>query len=388
LSFGAPENKKVPSLSITSFGEEEGTVPQALLPLIPDGASQVNALVSVVQENGQWTYFVGVFPVFTHRGDDRRCFRMFTAQLVCQGACRVTEIIRKFGVSKNSVLRSVKKFREEGVAGFFGSRGGRGGTVMTDEVTAKAQELLGRGCSRPEVAKELGINYDTLRKAISQGRLQEPPRAENGEPIRVASDGGENEAWDKSDRSVEDAAAADTLGTACTRPTERVAAAVGLLKGAPTRFEICRDVTFGGVLCAIPALAQNGLFSHLDACFGSLGGYYTTLQIVTLLANMALCRIKTVEELQYHPPGELGKLLGLDRVPEVRCLRQKLTRLSADDTPQRWAGLLSRDWMEASPDLAGALYVDGHVRLYHGQKTELPRRYVARQRLCLRGTTD
>jgi len=28
------------------------------------------------------------------------------------------------------------------------------------------------------------------------------------------------------------------------------------------------------------------------------------------------------------------------------------------------------------------------VRLYHGQQTELPRRYVARQRLCLRGTTD
>ncbi len=39
-------------------------------------------------------------------------------------------------------------------------------------------------------------------------------------------------------------------------------------------------------------------------------------------------------------------------------------------------------------ELAGTLYVDGHVRLYHGQQTKLPRRYVARQRLCLRGTTD
>lgn len=36
----------------------------------------------------------------------------------------------------------------------------------------------------------------------------------------------------------------------------------------------------------------------------------------------------------------------------------------------------------------GTLYVDGHVRLYHGKQTELPRRYVSRQRLCLRGTTD
>ena len=34
------------------------------------------------------------------------------------------------------------------------------------------------------------------------------------------------------------------------------------------------------------------------------------------------------------------------------------------------------------------LYVDGHVRVYHGEQTQLPRRYVARERLCLRGTTD
>jgi len=363
-------------------------VPQALLPLIPDGATQVNTLVSIVREDGQWTYFVGVMPVFTHREDDRRSFRMFTAQLVCQGTCRVTEIVQNFGVSKQSVLRSEEKFRKQGVEGFFAPRRGRGPTVMTDKATATAQELLQRGSSRKEVAAELGIKYDTLRKAINQGRLLEPPRAADAEPIVAALDRGENEASDKSDRSVEDAAAADALGTACTRPAERVAAALGLLPGAPTRFEACRDVTFGGVLCALPALAQNGLFSHLDACFGSLGGYYTTVQVVTLLADMALCRIKTVEQLQYHPPGELGKLLGLDRVPEVRCLRQKLERLSAEDAAARWAGLLSRDWMEAAPDLAGTLYVDGHVRLYHGQKTELPRRYVARQRLCLRGTTD
>ncbi len=44
--------------------------------------------------------------------------------------------------------------------------------------------------------------------------------------------------------------------------------------------------------------------------------------------------------------------------------------------------------MDDDPELAGTLYVDGHVRLYHGKKTELPRRYVSRQRLCLRGTTD
>jgi prepilin-type processing-associated H-X9-DG protein len=37
---------------------------------------------------------------------------------------------------------------------------------------------------------------------------------------------------------------------------------------------------------------------------------------------------------------------------------------------------------------AGYLYVDGHVRVYNGELATLPRRFVSRERLCLRGTTD
>jgi hypothetical protein len=44
--------------------------------------------------------------------------------------------------------------------------------------------------------------------------------------------------------------------------------------------------------------------------------------------------------------------------------------------------------MAEEPDCAGVFYADGHVRVYHGKLTNLPRRYVARERLCLRGTTD
>jgi len=353
-------------------------LPQALLPLVPDGASSINDRISVVRENGHWTYFCGVEPIFRHPEEDRQSFRMFTAQLVCQGACRQTDLVRAFGVSANSVKRSVKKYREEGVAGFYHPRKRRGATVLVDDVLAQAQDLLSRGSSRRDVADQLGVRYDTIRKAINHGRLREPAPGETPDPPEKACD--------KSERSVKDAAA--EMGVACTRPEERVLAAIGLLQGAPTQFENCRDVSFGGVLCALPALVANGLFEHLQKIFPSLSGYYTTLQVVTLLAYMALCRIKTVEQLQYAAPGELGKLMGLDRVPEVRCLRKKLARLSQDDAPDKWAGLLSRQWLQAPSEHAGSLYVDGHVRLYHGKQTKLPRRYVSRQRLCLRGTTD
>jgi hypothetical protein len=325
--------------------------------------------------------------VFQHAENDCRSFRMFTAQLICQGACRQVDIVRAFGVSKNCVIRSVNAYRAGGVHAFFSPRATRGASVMTPEVTAEAQQLLGAGESRTEVAERLGIKVDTLRKAIQQGRLTVPCPVKPGEPVREKAPVPQvPTASDKSTRAVEDATA--EMGTACTRPDERVLAAFGLLNGATTRFETCRDVSFGGVLCALPALEANGLFRHIYDCLARLRGYYSTLHVIILLAHMALCRIKTVEQLQYEPPGELGKLLGLDRVPEVRCLRHKLAALSLDDGPEKWAGLLSRDWLKAAPELAGALYVDGHVRLYHGSQTALPKRYISRQRLCLRGTTD
>jgi transposase len=357
--------------------------------MIPDGATPINDLISVVRQDQQWTYFCGIQPVFQHPEDDRRSFRMFTAQLCCQGACTQAQIMRVFGVSKNSLLRSIFKYRQEGINGFYGPRRGRGPSVMTAEVTAEAQKLLDLGQARRKVAKALGVKYDTLRKAIHRGRLREPASApaDEGSPKPVASSPPAMPS-DKSTRSDTDAAAGDEMGIACTRPCERVMAAIGLLPGGATpQFQPCRDVSYGGVLCALPALAENGLFRHLET-LPVLSGYYTTSHVILLLAYMALCRIKAVEQLQYETPGELGKLMGLDRIPEVRCLRKKMSQLGQNEASQRWAGVLSQDWMEQRPELAGTLYADGHVRLYHGKQTQLPRRYVSRQRLCLRGTTD
>jgi len=178
------------------------------------------------------------------------------------------------------------------------------------------------------------------------------------------------------------------MGTACGRSIERAMAATGLLtSGARAKFEASDDVSYGGLMLALPALEENGLFRHLGKVFPILQGYYTSFHIVLLIAYMALSRIKTVESLRYEPPGELGKLMGLDRIPEVRCLRNKLSKLSKNSSGDEWQGILSKEWMDGDPESAGTLYVDGHVSVYHGSKAKIPKKFVSRQRLCLRGTT-
>jgi hypothetical protein len=152
--------------------------------------------------------------------------------------------------------------------------------------------------------------YDTLRKALKDGRLSESSHQER--------------AISKSSRTVVDNAASEGMGVACTRVDERVLASLGKSMGAMVRFETCLDVPKGGALCTIPALLANGLLHGAEQFLAKLTGYYTISHVLLLLALMALCRIKTTEKLRGHAPGEFGKLLGLDRIPEVRCLRKKM----------------------------------------------------------------
>lgn len=177
------------------------------------------------------------------------------------------------------------------------------------------------------------------------------------------------------------------MGVACTNVIDRVLTAFGVLNNTSSSFKHCRDVSNAGVLIALPALVANGLYHKMEECFREFVGYYSIIHIITLIAFMALCRIKTVEELRYEAPGEMGKILGLDRIPEVRCLRNKLTTLSEQGNVEQWGEYLTKKWMNDSPELSGVLYVDGHVRLYDG-KEKLPKLYVSRERLCLRGVMD
>lgn len=158
--------------------------------------------------------------------------------------------------------------------------------------------------------------------------------------------------------------------------------------GTAPEFITCVDVSCGGVLLALPALLAVGLLRHTDRHFELPNGYYSLYSIFLLLGFLALSRVKSLEQLRYESPGEWGKLLGLDRVPEVRTLREKIKHLAEHGEPVPWSASLCNDWMTDAPAAAQTCYVDGHVRVYHGEQTELPRHYVSRQRLCLRAAVD
>src|SRR5260370_25829510 len=98
---------------------------------------------------------------------------------------------------------------------------------------------------------------------------------------------------------------------------------------------------------------------------------------------MALLRIRTPEQLQGHPPGELGVLLGLDRAPEVKTLRRKLWELASRRQATQFSQRLAERWIQEHPDAVRLLYVDGHVRQYHGTPHKPPAAGSTPRRLWL-----
>jgi hypothetical protein len=178
------------------------------------------------------------------------------------------------------------------------------------------------------------------------------------------------------------------MGRGATATIERLAASLGGLDEAAPRFDPALDVSKGGVLLALPALLACGLLRHSGKYFRLPAGFYGLKTIFLLLAFMALARLKSIEALRYYAPGEWGKLLGLDRAPEVRTMRVKVKTLADQNQAFAWSSELCKEWMAEAPQEAAVLYVDGHVRVYYGNTKQLPKHYIARERLCLSATAD
>ncbi|MCK9351146.1 MAG: hypothetical protein M0P44_08020 [Clostridiales bacterium] len=359
-------------------------MPQLFLPGFPDGASKIGSYVSVLKKEGRVIYFVGCDNYFSHKVDDKAGLQHAITTLISNRHMRATDVEDSaLGIPHRTLMHWIRQYDEKGPGSFYEPRQVRGGSVITEAKAMECGRLLDEEMCVSEAARRGGVKESTLRKAIASGRI---PRHAGS---RLGSESPELiKATTKSERCRLDADASQGLGTACTRVDERAAAAFGLIQGAPARFERCSDVLMGGLLTGLPALCANGLFSGLGKHLSLPKGYYSAMQILTLLGFMALGRLRRPEALRHVPPGEIGKVVGLDRPPEVRTLREKIAIMSSTGTPQAWMKELSRTWMADDPQEAGYLYVDGHVRVYHGRNAVLPRRYVSRERLCLRGTTD
>lgn len=147
-------------------------MPQGILPIFPLGTTCINDVLSFDLRDDLVTYYNGLMPVFSHQKDDIQTFRLILSQFFINGNATQAELIRATGIPSITLKRAVKKYREEGSKGFFTEPKRGGPRVLTPDVVSEVEKLLEEGLEENDIAMQLNLKLDTLKKAIRQGRIK------------------------------------------------------------------------------------------------------------------------------------------------------------------------------------------------------------------------
>jgi hypothetical protein len=352
---------------------------QVPIPLLPEGAKPINNHIAIFFGEGEITFLNALCPIFKCSDNDQYGIRLAQGVLCSANAVKPAQLARALGLNRSTVCRNKAAYEQGGAqALLIDKSSNRSGYKLDKEKRRSGQKLLDQGVSVKKIAETIGVTEGCIRYAIRKGVLVRKEVAKQEENPRHKS---------ASQRSVEDCQS--PAGVAVKRETERALASIGKLNEAAPVFSANESVRYAGVLVALPLLAQLGMLDAAKKIYGSLrNGFYGLQATLLTLAFMALLRIKTPEQLKEKSPGELGIILGLDRIPEVKTLRRKLKEMGLYCKSAEYMAELTSRWCDDNEEAIGFIYIDGHVRPYHGRKYKLPKTHVARRRLCMPATTD
>ena len=151
---------------------------------LPD-ATPIGDRYAMQTRDGITYYFFNLEPFDCHPADDRRAMLLRAAKLQVVSGVRQADIMAAFDISRPTLARAVKRYREHGEDAFFEPRRRRGRTVVDAQMAAKAAELLASGMSGSACARHLGIpptTFNENRRAgvIAARRSRSRPCARRG----------------------------------------------------------------------------------------------------------------------------------------------------------------------------------------------------------------
>jgi hypothetical protein len=353
----------------------------------PQNTRVINERCLVRTQDGHSVVVVSGMVLAHYAVTDRMAEAHAMVSLVEQGWADQNDVALGFGCAARTLRRHQRSFEEAGLAALGRGRGyPRGRARLAASRRRLVEHLKAQGHGQREIARRIGVSEKAVRKllrrlgwkAASSVQIELPlPEPGTADPKLSAF----CVAARQSPVVSQDTNPGD-------RGADRLLARLGLLEDAPPLFGSATAVPRAGVLLALPVLIASGVFECAQKIYGSLSPAFYGLRtsLLTLLL-MALWRIKRPEALKEYSPTDLGRVLGLDRAPEVKTLRRKLASLAVTGRAAQFGDALAQRRMALRGKATGFLYVDGHVRVYHGQHA-LPKAHVARMRISLPATSD
>jgi len=346
---------------------------QLPLPLLPAGAAEIAPGVGMLA-GGDGSGLVTVHGLATFAWDagDEAGRRLAAVQLVRLRAASQGQVAEAFGVDPGTIWRWDQALAAGGVAGLVPSRRGpKGASKLTPQLAARIAGLDAAGATLREIAAATGVSTFSVRNAL--GRV-----ASAGQhPVAGAAEDSSGPGAGDGEQGL--GVAVPVLPDPVRRDGERALAQWRLLgEGAVPVFTAGARYPLAGLLLALPALEGAGLLAAAREVYGQLkDGFYGLTATLLTVVFLALAGEPRAEGATRVPPAALGRVLGLDRAPEVKTIRRKLAELATAGKAAELIMALARRHAAARPDALGFLYADGHARVYYGTR-QVQKTHVAR----------
>ena len=346
---------------------------QAPLPLAPAGAVEIGEVVALVEDaDGAGRVYVRGELAYLWDGEDEAGRRLAAVQLVRIGAATGAAVATGFGIGRETLRRWMRAAEGAGTAGLVPERRGpKGPSKLTPAVVADIRARRAAGASLQAVATAVGVSTGSVRRALAAGERDGPAAQDADAEVAVPV----------------------VLAEPEPRAGERAAARAHLIEAADPVFTPAARVPLAGLLLALPALSATGLLSCAKEVYGRLpAGFYGLSTMLLEGVFRALAGWPRAEGAARFAPVDLGRVLGMDRAPEVKTIRRKIGQLAAQGKAgDLLAGMAAHHLTghdDAAADEVGlVLYVDGHVRAYQGTR-KIAKTHLSRLRFPAPATVE
>ena len=174
---------------------------------------------------------------------------------------------------------------------------------------------------------------------------------------------------------------------AVDRSADRMIARLGRLRDAEPLFAPCNRLDCAGAFLAVAVMAEDPylrISQHFYRPFPA--AFYGRRTMLITLMLMVLLRIKRPEQLRRHHVLMLGRVLGLDRTPEVKTVRRNLRHFEKQGGASDLMGQIAKARVAEYKGEVRIIDVDGHMAAYSG-KVKIGDTYDPRCRRVSKGHT-
>lgn len=295
---------------------------------------------------------------FIWDANDTAALRFAAAKLVDLKAAPVSAIAAAFGISEGTLWNWGQALDTGGFAALIPEiKGPKRKSKLTEEVITRIHALKATGLSKMAIGREVGVSDFSVTRALS---MEPTPATAPAEAV--------------TDTPAADTAALPVLPEAVPRISERFAASIGGGHQEAPRFEPASRVRYVGLFLALPALEPTKLLPCAATALSEYlkPGFYSLETVLLEAVLRALAGEPRTEGATRLAPEGFGRILGLDRAPEVKTLRRRHREIAETNKVGDLLEALAFERFQQSKGPQDGpvmvLYVDGHTRAYTGTK--------------------